>query len=261
MHILGHHFSSRDKASKTSRDLHIRKISLSGCSLSSDCSLSSGSTASSPPSVASPIRAHSRSPPPPLNERPFLDLNQPQLRPQASKTFHTTHEQEDEGYFGHFDSYDLRTQTKSIVDHHEYSVADKPHAANPYNTFYLAARRPHPWSRWSYSTVDSQSDSESEADDDNEEVDDDEEADQVADEASVHSELEQEDKLYEHSQPAQQSSHNSMPNFSMKRAVIPRRPPIKTLDSLEDFIKRGGWKRRGIVFQTDCDGNIADGSL
>ncbi|PHH62858.1 hypothetical protein CDD81_6658 [Ophiocordyceps australis] len=255
MHILGHHFSSRDKASKTPRDLHIRKVSLSGCSLSSDCSLSSGSTASSSPSVTSPLRAHSRSPPPPLNERPFLDLNQPQLRPQTSKTFHTTHEQEDEGYFGHFDSSDFQTQTRAI-DHHQFPVTDMAHAAHPTNTFYLAARRPMPCSRWSYSTVDSESDSEdsaSEADDDQ---------DQVDDAASVHSELEEDDdKLYDHSEPAQQPSHNSMPNFSMKRAVTPRRPPIKTLDSLEDFIKRGGWKRRGIVFQTDSDGAIADGSL
>jgi hypothetical protein len=29
----------------------------------------------------------------------------------------------------------------------------------------------------------------------------------------------------------------------------PRRPRMKTIDSVEDFVKRGGWKRRGIVFQ------------
>jgi len=41
------------------------------------------------------------------------------------------------------------------------------------------------------------------------------------------------------------------PNFSYKRNTVPRRPPMKTADSIDDFIKRGGWKRRGIVFQQD----------
>ncbi|OAA32966.1 hypothetical protein AAL_00431 [Moelleriella libera RCEF 2490] len=39
-----------------------------------------------------------------------------------------------------------------------------------------------------------------------------------------------------------------IPNFSHKRTTAPRRPPMRSLDSLEDFIKKGGWKRRGIVF-------------
>ncbi|CRK15902.1 hypothetical protein BN1708_011587, partial [Verticillium longisporum] len=39
-------------------------------------------------------------------------------------------------------------------------------------------------------------------------------------------------------------------NFSHKASLSnPRRPPIQTMDSVENFIKRGGWKRRGIVFQ------------
>lgn len=43
------------------------------------------------------------------------------------------------------------------------------------------------------------------------------------------------------------------PNFSYKyqrtvSAPESRRPPMRTMDSVEDFIKRGGWKRRGIVF-------------
>jgi hypothetical protein len=39
------------------------------------------------------------------------------------------------------------------------------------------------------------------------------------------------------------------PNFSTKRNTVPKRPPMKAMDSIENFIKRGGWKRRGIVFQ------------
>ncbi|KAF6834242.1 hypothetical protein CPLU01_05053 [Colletotrichum plurivorum] len=40
-------------------------------------------------------------------------------------------------------------------------------------------------------------------------------------------------------------------NFSHKRSNPPRRPQMKSLDSVEDFLKRGGWKRRGIVFEQD----------
>ncbi|KAK1998175.1 hypothetical protein LX36DRAFT_43070 [Colletotrichum falcatum] len=42
-------------------------------------------------------------------------------------------------------------------------------------------------------------------------------------------------------------------NFSHKRLSPPnpRRPQMKSLDSVEDFIKRGGWKRKGIVFQQE----------
>jgi hypothetical protein len=40
-------------------------------------------------------------------------------------------------------------------------------------------------------------------------------------------------------------------NFSYKRNTVPKRPQMKTMDSFENFIKRGGWKRRGIVFEQD----------
>jgi len=42
-------------------------------------------------------------------------------------------------------------------------------------------------------------------------------------------------------------------NFSHKRLSPPgsKRPQMKSLDSVEDFIKRGGWKRKGIVFQQE----------
>lgn len=40
----------------------------------------------------------------------------------------------------------------------------------------------------------------------------------------------------------------NLPNFSYKRNTVPRRPPMKHVDTVEDVIKRGGWKRRGIVF-------------
>ncbi|KAF9879478.1 hypothetical protein CkaCkLH20_03021 [Colletotrichum karsti] len=40
-------------------------------------------------------------------------------------------------------------------------------------------------------------------------------------------------------------------NFSHKRNSPVKRPQMKSLDSVEDFLKRGGWKRRGIVFEND----------
>lgn len=47
----------------------------------------------------------------------------------------------------------------------------------------------------------------------------------------------------------------SWQNFSYKRDPLtpasPRRPAMKTMDSVEEFIKRGGWKRRGIVFNSE----------
>jgi hypothetical protein len=42
------------------------------------------------------------------------------------------------------------------------------------------------------------------------------------------------------------------PNFSVKRSTVPpKRPALKAVDDVENFMKRGGWKRRGIVFQQD----------
>lgn len=40
-------------------------------------------------------------------------------------------------------------------------------------------------------------------------------------------------------------------NFSYKRNTVPKRPPMKAMDSVDNFIKRGGWKRRGIVFHEE----------
>jgi hypothetical protein len=44
-------------------------------------------------------------------------------------------------------------------------------------------------------------------------------------------------------------------NFSYKRAVSTpaaiQRPIMRKLNSIEDFVKRGGWKRRGIVFRQE----------
>lgn len=48
----------------------------------------------------------------------------------------------------------------------------------------------------------------------------------------------------------------SWQNFSLKRntvAVPRRRPAAGTGNALDDYVKRGGWKRRGIVFQNSDD--------
>jgi hypothetical protein len=54
-----------------------------------------------------------------------------------------------------------------------------------------------------------------------------------------------------------QQATASYPNFSYKRNTVPtkaapKRPPlVPTADNVDAFIRRGGWKRRGIVFQHD----------
>lgn len=53
-------------------------------------------------------------------------------------------------------------------------------------------------------------------------------------------------------------SSNFSFNFSLKRTPAPKRPAMRPMDSVENFIKRGGWKRRGIVFKQDEVDNKSD---
>ncbi|TDZ38573.1 hypothetical protein CTRI78_v010804 [Colletotrichum trifolii] len=91
---------------------------------------------------------------------------------------------------------------------------------------HIAATRPQlPRSHWSESTIQTVS-----ADDEDVDADD--------DDGSVDSE----------ERPVRESRWQ---NFSHKRHTPPRRPQMKSLDSVDDFLKRGGWKRRGIVFEQE----------
>merc|ERR1712000_292578 len=58
MHVLGHSFSQKRKDSKRPRDLHIRKISFSGSTLSG-CSLSSSDSTASAVTAIIPRSQHS----------------------------------------------------------------------------------------------------------------------------------------------------------------------------------------------------------
>jgi hypothetical protein len=104
-------------------------------------------------------------------------------------------------------------------------------------------------SRWSMSTVDVE---ESAFDSDS----DDDETDGTDDTDDTDTYEYDEEPVLEMAVRAERPARHaaSWQNFSYKRDLAPaspRRPPMKTMDSVEDFIKRGGWKRRGIIFQAD----------
>ncbi|EFQ32779.1 uncharacterized protein GLRG_07923 [Colletotrichum graminicola M1.001] len=100
---------------------------------------------------------------------------------------------------------------------------------------HIAATRPQlPRSHWSESTINTMASAAEEEDDDEED-----DEDSSEDGSIVGSE-----------RPVRESRWQ---NFSHKRLSPPnpKRPQMKSLDSVEDFIKRGGWKRKGIVFQQE----------
>lgn len=260
MHVLsglGH----RRKSSKT-RDLHIRKVSFSGCSLASGCSFeSNSSTSTSRPTLHTrcgssgsngsfdPLRSHPiHQAPPRLSDRPIIrPISRPQTEPLT--TFYNDEESEDE-YRGYpisvFDEDDTDDDFESV---YADSTMDMPALTSPSEHsndesddepseyFFLDfAKRPQlPRSRWSESTIQT--------------------INQLTPAISnVDSPLYIEQAI---AVPLPQK----FPNFSYKRNTVPRRPSIHASDSVEDLIKRGGWKRRGIVFHNEdvasCDGTEA----
>ncbi|KAM4063833.1 hypothetical protein HRG_006935 [Hirsutella rhossiliensis] len=273
MHVLGHSFSQRRKTCKP-RDLHIRKISFSGSSLSSGSSFSSSMSAASmssssisapstaasssssslsPPNSASTARGprSSRSaagldplalhptfqPPPRLCDRPLLSSPEPR-RFDESTTFFL--DDDEESIIDPCGSYVRHDEAVSPV------VEAKMMEPDDYFGVQFTRRPAMPRSRWSESTVATVESTTPSDDDDTVHGSEEDDADRdVVDDVIGH-------YYYQPTKPL--DGHQSMPNFSHKRDTIPKRPPIKTLDSLEDFIKRGGWKRRGIVFhQEDVD--------
>ncbi|GJN76914.1 hypothetical protein VFPFJ_06129 [Purpureocillium lilacinum] len=261
MHVLNG-FSQRRKSSKP-RDLHIRKVSFSGCSLSSGSDFSSSpsstlsaSTPRAPRSSRSttfdPLALHPTfQPPPRLHDRPLLSPER--RRFEGAATFFDDSDGADEGDSGYFErasEYEMRQW--DIQEDQPFEMELPPHASpmdhedndrtEPQDYFLLQLRqRPQlPKSRWSASTVYT--------------------LDQVTtgstatpeDDNDLGGETETEAMEQTEQTQLNQLGHRSMPNFSYKReTVVVRRPPMKTMDSLEDFIKRGGWKRRGIVFDNE----------
>ncbi|KAM0342799.1 hypothetical protein ACHAPU_009163 [Fusarium lateritium] len=247
MHVL-HGFGQRRKTSRP-RDLHIRKVSFSGSSLSSGCSLSSSSSstisASSTPSARTPINSRPEvdplashpafHAPPRLYERPFIHTD------KSEPVFYGTDDAvvDEEDYV----EQDVAAQqpTEMALPPHvsPADVADEE-GIQPRDYFFatLTTRPPMPKSRWSESTIQSIQT----LDDD----DDDSEVTQSGDEdendaASV---LEMR-RASRHASALKPVSINARPGLA------PRRPPMRSLDSVDNFIRRGGWKRRGIVFHKE----------
>lgn len=267
MHVLGHGFSQRRKSPKP-RDLHIRKVSFSGCSLSSGGSFSSASSSSTARPLLSGRSAASLDPlalnptfqpPPRLHDRPLLSPERPWRRPRfetaeaavaAAATFFDDGSSDDDDAAGYCDDdaadyfgragalYAAELELPphvSPMDHdagHDAAAA----AAEPHDFVLrqLATRPPLPRSHWSESTVHTLDSLAAGG----EGPDADADADAMGCLAGL-------------APPPPQQGHLSMPDLGAAPRPPARRPPMKTLDGVEDFIKRGGWKRRGIVFNSD----------
>jgi hypothetical protein len=239
MQILNSGFGQRRKESKRPRDLHIRKVSFSGSSLASACSLSSSvSTASTgtfgqrstDSTIAmDPLSLHPTfsAAPPPLSERPFKS------KPGSSKTRVQEWDGESISYFDDsssddedaydddvaVDGFDMLTPGANGLPPHaspmDHADLDDGQEPGDYFLMHLSKRPQMPRSRWSESTVHTL------------------------------------DSFVSMSDVATPVHVVGIPNFSYKRVTVVKRPSVKGDSGPENFIKRGGWKRRGIVFQQD----------
>ncbi|OAA36661.1 hypothetical protein NOR_07461 [Metarhizium rileyi] len=253
MHVLGnigHSFSQRRRTHKP-KDLHIRKVSCSGSSLSSGCSSSSSSASSTstarPPLSArttassstfyDPLSSHPTfQPPPRLHDRPLISPERPDYQHAVTFFDGSTDDEFDHQSIGDEEEYTIGKAQALHFSHPtemvlsplspstDHASLDSYSGQQPLDYFMMqmAKRPPMPRSRWSESTIQTQ----------------DLDLDLSADE------LDQTTPDLETDLPLE------IPNFSLKRNVTatPKRPPMRSLDSLEDLIKRSGWKRRGVVF-------------
>jgi hypothetical protein len=242
MHVLGHSFSQKRKSSKRPRDLHIRKVSFSGSSLSSGGSLSSSSSTSTfTPRTYSPSHTDSAialdplslhptfQAPARLNERPLIRTESPRWKEAVS--FFNDDDSEDDYETDELpeeeDEDDFEVKPQGLTCRHQPDMALPPHAspldhnaherheASDYFMLQLTTRPPIPRSRWSESTIQTL------------------------------------DSLTPSCASGTSAVDEAVPNFSYKRNTVPKRPTMKTGDSVDNFIKRGGWKRRGIVFHNE----------
>jgi len=242
MHVLGHSFSQKRKCTKRPRDLHIRKVSFSGSTISSGSSLSSSSSTStftprhySPGRITSaanvdPLSLHPTfHAPARLNERPLIRTESP--RWEEATSFFDDEDTEDDDEFDDLpeddedDSYDVKPQ--GLTCRHQPDMKLPPHAspldhtsherheATDYFMLQLTKRPSLPRSRWSESTIQTL------------------------------------DSLTPSCASGTSAVDEVVPNFSYKRNTVPKRPTMRTGDSVDNFIKRGGWKRRGIIFHNE----------
>jgi hypothetical protein len=237
MHVLGHSFSQKRKCTKRPRDLHIRKVSFSGSTISSGSSMSSGSSTAtftprtySPSRIANPLSLHPTfHAPARLNERPLIRTESPQWK-EAISFFDDDDTEEDDKFDDlveddEDDLYDVKPQ--GLTCRHQPDMKLPPHASpldhtthdghdsSDYFMLQLTKRPSLPRSRWSESTIQTL------------------------------------DSLTPSCASGTSAADEVVPNFSYKRNTVPKRPAMKTGSSVDDFVKRGGWKRRGIIFHNE----------
>ncbi|KAF4499221.1 hypothetical protein FAGAP_4597 [Fusarium agapanthi] len=253
MHVL-HGFGQRRKSSRRPRDLHIRKVSFSGSSLSSGCSLSSSSSSTisavSTPSLQTPTASRPEidplashpafHAPPRLYERPFIRMD------DAEPVFYGADNAViDEEDYVEQDVAAQQPTEMALPPHVSPMDAADEEGNEPRDYFFatLSKRPPMPKSRWSESTIQSIQTFEDEEDDS--EVTQSEDSEDETDDASV---LEMR-RLSRHASALKPVSINT--TYTARPGLAPKRPPMRSLDSVDNFIRRGGWKRRGIVFHKD----------
>jgi hypothetical protein len=255
MHVFGHSFSQKRKCTKRPRDLHIRKVSFSGSSISGS-SLDSSSTASActaiPPSQYRDSTTTSpHNPPPRLYERPFIAI--PDRRHTAQPaTFYDSDVIDDVDD----DMDDELLGDVTEIDEDQFHLELPPHTSSTDageddddDYFYMGVtQRPQiNRSRWSESTIQSTIASDMSR------------RTSVASIASsFHSTVDESE-----GPPVLIELPPNFSNLQGPRAhSVPgatKRPGMVHMDDVEAFIKKGGWKRRGIVFHgeeiySDCDG-------
>ncbi|OLN96405.1 hypothetical protein CCHL11_00666 [Colletotrichum chlorophyti] len=235
----GHHAAPSHKGKRHPEALHTRKPSLTHSVSSSDSSStqstrSSGTARHTRVLDFDPLSLHPTfQPPPRLYERPFI---------------HNSQSVEDDVLDSYFSSQEALAEQQAkasfaaAIPDMPVPPVDSPRTpiqqqersrelaaeGDDYFLFkvqqHIAATRPQlPRSHWSESTI------------------------QTLD-GGQDDEEDEEGSIVDEERPARESQWQ---NFSYKRNTPPRRPQMKSLDSVEDFIKRGGWKRRGIVFEQD----------
>ncbi|KAH7161315.1 hypothetical protein EDB81DRAFT_341536 [Dactylonectria macrodidyma] len=256
MHVLGHGFGQRRKSShRRPRDLHIRKVSFSGSSLSSGCSLSS-STSSTPtatPTARTPTTAR-------------LDVDPLQLNP----TFHAPPRLferpfKDTGAVPVFcdDEEDVESiVARDVVEQQPTEMALPPHVSpedfgherqEPSDYFYaaLAKRPPMPRSRWSESTVQTLDFEVTQDEDESSDSDEGLAAFDDSDDESVLEMRRSSRRISRRSSDRAAALQTLSLNVTYNLPSAPKRPPMRSLDTVDTFIRRGGWKRRGIVFHAE----------
>jgi hypothetical protein len=125
-------------------------------------------------------------------------------------------------------------------------VADEQ-CKEPQDYFFttLSKRPPMPRSRWSESTIQTLDQFDNSDSEDSDEITQSEESEDEDDDASV---LEMR-RLTRRVSALKTISLNT--TYAPRTGPAPKRPPMRSLDSVDNFIRRGGWKRRGIVFRQE----------